>query len=662
MKATARKHTFQLAALAFLNSFAGLLCVVSQVRADVTPNPLFSDNAVLQRDKEVPVWGMAADGEKVTVEFAGQKLETVAKDGRWRVELQPMPASPEPRTMTFTGNNTVTAKNILVGEVWLCSGQSNMEWPLRDTEGGADAVLASADPNFRLVRLPHRDVDEPQTNAQVRWLPSAPESVPDFSAVAFHFGRDLRKTLGVPIGLIGSHYGGTPAEAWTDRQTFQADPELNILLENQARRVAEFDLQKMEERNQKIKADHEAAVAKATSEGRPKPGGPRLEVPPMQNKSRPACLYNGMIAPLQPYALRGVIWYQGESNAGAPLIYRKLFPAMIGAWRQQWGEETMPFLFAQVAPFKNMPPGIREAQLLTWKSTPQTAMVVTADIGDAEDIHPRKKLPVGQRLALAARALAYGEQIVYSGPEYDSMSVSGNRAVLHFKHTGGGLVAKDGDLRGFFIAGADGNFRPAKAEIKGDAVEVFSDEVSSPAAVRYGWSNVPDVNLTNKEGLPASPFRTDVSDSFAFRTGGTASGGVKLLVGGSNGNRVALAHGARWTDGEVEVDTTASPALWHSYLSTSPGQFAFEPGQRYRISYDYTVKTTGIDYPFYHVFEGGSADGQAPKFHESWQAEPNSKGNKEFTVTATIPDARLVIGVKKGAIRIGNLTVEKLAP
>jgi len=655
MKPMKPKNPFVFAALALL----GLL---PHIHADVVPNPLFSDNAVLQRDKKVQVWGVAADGEKVTVEFAGQKVETVAKDGKWKVELQQMPASAEPRTMTISGNNTITASNILVGEVWLCSGQSNMEWALENSTNGPEAVAASEDPQLRMMRLPHRASDEPQSTFDAKWNACTPASAPDFSAVAYHFGRDLRKSLGVPIGLIGSYFGGTPAESWTDRKTLETNPDLKTILEAHSRKIAEFDPVKMEETNKKNQADYEAALAKATAEGTKKPNRPVVLMPPTTDHRRPVGLYNGMIAPLQPYAIRGMIWYQGESNAGAPLLYRKLFPAMIGAWRKQWGEGDMPFLFAQIAPFKNMTPGIREAQLLAWKSTPRTAMVVTTDVGDAEDIHPLKKQPVGERLALAARALAYGEQIVYSGPEYDSMSVSGNRAVIHFKHTGSGLVAKDGDLRGFFLASADGNFRPAKAEIKGDTVEVFSDEVPVPAAVRYGWSNVPDVNLTNKEGLPASPFRTDVSDSFAFRTGGTASGGVKLLAGGSNGNRVALAHGARWTDGEVEVDTTASPALWHSYLSTSPGQFAFEPGQRYRISYDYTVKDLGTDYPFYHAFEGGSADGQAPKFHESWQAEPNSKGNKEFTVTATIPDARLVIGVKKGAIRIGNLTVEKLAP
>lgn len=630
------------------------------LQADVVPHFLFSDNAVLQRDKNVPVWGTAAEGEKVTVEFAGRKLETVAKDGRWRVEFPPMPASSEPRTMTFSGNNSVTASNILVGEVWLCSGQSNMEWALKNSNGGAEAVAASADPQFRLMRIPHRASDEPQATANATWNECSPASVPGFSAVGYHFGRDLRKALRVPIGLIGSYFGGTPAEAWTDRKTLAENPDLKTILKAQAKKETGFDPIKMEETNRKNQADYEAALAKATAEGTKKPNRPPVLLPPKIDHRRPSGLHNGMIAPLQPYALRGVIWYQGESNNDAPLLYRKLFPAMIAAWRNQWQHGEFPFLFCQIAPFRSMGPGIREAQFLTWKSTPNTAMVVTTDVGDAEDIHPLDKKPVGKRLALAARALAYGENLEYSGPEFDAMTVRQDRAIIHFKHTGGGLVAKDGDLKGFFIADADGNFQPAKAEIRGETVEVFSNEVPAPAAVRFGWANVPDLNLYNKEGLPASPFRTDVSNSFRFQTGVAGPGSLDLLTGGPNANNVTLALGARWKGDAVEIDTTASQGLWHSYLVTSPAQLHFEPGCRYRIGYDYTVRALGGAYPFYHVFEGSGPDGKEPKFHESWQAEPDSQGRREFTVTASSPAARLLLGVKKGSIRIENLTVEKL--
>ncbi|MFZ4780363.1 MAG: sialate O-acetylesterase, partial [Terrimicrobiaceae bacterium] len=313
------------------------------LQADVVPHFLFSDNAVLQRDKNVPVWGTAAEGEKVTVDFAGRKLETVAKDGRWRVEFPPMPASSEPRSMTFSGNNSVTASNILVGEVWLCSGQSNMEWALKNSTGGAEAVAASADPQFRIMRIPHRASDEPQATANATWNECSPASVPYFSAVGYHFGRDLRKTLGVPVGLIGSYFGGTPAEAWTDRKTLAENPDLKTILEAQAKKETEFDPIKMEETNRKNQADYEAALAKATAEGTKKPNRPPVLLPPKIDHCRPSGLHNGMIAPLQPYALRGVIWYQGESNNDAPLLYRKLFPAMIAAWRNQWQQGEFPF-------------------------------------------------------------------------------------------------------------------------------------------------------------------------------------------------------------------------------------------------------------------------------------------------------------------------------
>ena len=642
-----------------------LLGLVPQIQADVTPNSLFSDHAVLQRDKKIPVWGTAAEGEKVKVEFAGQKVQTVAKGGRWKVELQPIPASSEGRAITFTGNNTVTVNNVLVGEVWVCSGQSNMEasmaWLRKVSPSSAADIASSTDPLIRILRVPRNDVDEPQTDAATKWYECSPESVTDFSAVAYFFGRDLRKRLGVPVGLIGSYEGGTPAEAWTDRVTLSGDSDLKALLEAQARQEAQCDQAKLEEANNKLRADYEAAAAKALAEGKPKPNAPRLGVPPQRDKNRPACLYNGMIAPLQPYAIRGVIWYQGESNSNAPLLYRKLFPAMITSWRQQWGEGDFPFLFVQVAPCKKWSPGLREAQLLTWNSTANTAMVVTTDIGDAEDSHPRKKEPVGARLALAARALAYGEKIEYSGPEFDSMSVRENRAVIHFKHTGGGLVAKEGDLKGFFIAGADGNFRPAKAEIKADTVEVSSEEMPAPAAVRYGWANVPDINLFNKEGLPASPFRTDVSHSFVFRVAKDPEA-MDLLAGGAEGGgRVCLDHGARWVNGGVEIDTTkAAPDKGYNYLMTSPKNYAFEPGQRYRISYEYTVTAANVAWAFYHSFEGGSPDGKAASSREVWEGETLSPNQKQFTVTVLKPDARLILGAKTGAIRIENLVVEKL--
>jgi len=502
--------------------------------------------------------GNGRRGEKVTVEFAGQKVETIAKEGKWKVELPPMAASSDPRTLTVRGaSNTVTATNVLVGEVWLCSGQSNMEWRLDKATNGAAAVASSSDPLLRLTQLAHRETDEPQATAEIAWKPCESNSVAGFSAVGYFFGRDLRKVLGVPVGLIGSYYGGTPAQAWTSRGTLEADPQFKVLLDRQAKAEAEFDPAKLEARNQKIKADYEAEASQALAEGKPKPSGPRLLVPPGKDKNRPSCLYNGMIAPLQPYALRGVIWYQGESNAGEYVLYPEAFPRDDRFWRQQWGQGDFPFLFVQIAPFKRQNPGIREAQLISWDSTTNTAMAVTTDVGNPEDIHPTTKEPVGQRLALAARALAYGEKLEYSGPVYRSMSIAGNKAVLSFTHTGSGLMAKDGDLRGFMVAGSDGRYFPARAEIKGETVEVSSPEVPVPASVRYGWAYVPDVNLFNKEGLPASPFRTDISDSIDLKRGDLPPAGANLLASTAmNNGIVQLSKEASAVKDGVEVGVT----------------------------------------------------------------------------------------------------------
>jgi len=459
-----------------------LLCLIAPalLRAEVKPNALFSDGAVLQHGRAVPVWGTAGDGEKVTVRFDGLTVSTIASNGQWMVRLRPMLANAVPQTMSITGSNTVEIKNLLVGDVWICSGQSNMQFALQQSADAAKHIAAANDPLLRLFTVPRHGKAEPQHDVAGNWSVCSSKTVPGFSAVGYFFGRDLRKSQRVPVGLISSNVGGTPAEKWTSWRALAANPKLQ----------------------------HYAA-------GQPSDGGP-------------SCLYNAMIAPLQPFAICGVIWYQGESNANNlqhAVEYRELFPAMIKCWRDEWEQppsqgygargRELPFLFVQIAPFNTMIPEIREAQLLSWQKTPRTAMVVITDYGNANDIHPQQKEPVGARLALAARKVAYGEWIEYSGPVYESMKVSGNRVDLKFTHVGGGLVAKGGALKGFTIAGADKKFVPAKAVINGDAVAgdavvVSSKEVAQPVAVRYGWANVPDVNLFNTFGLPATPFRTDI--------------------------------------------------------------------------------------------------------------------------------------------------------
>jgi len=348
----------------------------------------------------------------------------------------------------------------------------------------------------------------PQYSVKTAWQVCTPTNVSGFSAVGYFFGRDLRSKLNVPVGLIESDWGGTYAEAWTDGATLE-----KILPEaftRYADSVKTYDPEKAKAQYEKAKAKFEADVATAKAAGQiPPPYPPHAPQDPRLNPNRPAVLFNGMIAPLQPYALRGAIWYQGESNSGRAKEYQTLFPAMIGCWRRTWGLGDFPFFFVQIAPHKDMVPEIREAQLIAWQKTKNTAMAVITDHGNAIDIHPTAKEPVGQRLALAAGALVYGEKIEYSGPVFKKMKISDGKAVLSFDHLGGGLVAKDGALKGFTVAGSDKQFAAADAAIVGNTVVVHSAKVPQPMAVRYGWDRVPDVTLFNKEGLPATPFRTD---------------------------------------------------------------------------------------------------------------------------------------------------------
>ncbi len=497
---------------------SGLLVMTFAValHADVTPHALFCDHAVLQRDKPIPVWGQAAPGEKVTVRLAGKVAETTvaAADGRWSVRLPAQPAG-GPFTLVFEGNNRVELNDVWLGEVWLCSGQSNMERQLGLRSGQKPLVnweteVASADyPQIRHFAVARTPSDTSKTNTAGKCEVCSPQTVAQFTAVGYYFGRELQRHLKVPIGLIHSSWGGTPAETWMRGDLLAAQfPEVLAAKEKAVASYKEALAKYKVDEPALLKAWVEATTA-AKAAGKPEPKKPAGPRDPSTSQNRPASLYQGMIAPLQPYSFRGVIWYQGEANAGRAEAYRTLFPALIGDWRAQWGQGDFPFLFVQIAPFKGQPPEIRDAQLHAWRVTPNTTMVVTTDVGDANDIHPTRKEPVGIRLALAARALAYGEKIAYSGPRFTGAAVAGSKMIVSFDHLGGGLVTKDGPLRGFTISADGKTFVPALADIVGDTVTVHADGVTTPVAVRYGWANVPDVNLFNAAGLPASPFRSD---------------------------------------------------------------------------------------------------------------------------------------------------------
>lgn len=509
-----------------------LVCFIGVAQADVRLPSLISDNMALQQDMPVPIWGWADPGEKVTVKVGDKEATATADDkGKWMVKLEPLKAG-GPMEMTVTGKNAITVKNILVGEVWLASGQSNMAMALAGCNDAQAAIAAANYPNLRLFQAALTPAGEPQEDVKGQWRLCSPESAPGFSAAAYFFGRDLHKELNVPVGMIQSAWGGTVAQAWTSLPALEAVPELKPMADQFKDLCVKYpDLQKNyidyyqkwakeEAAFRKAMKERQAAVEKAKAEGKPAPpADPALKPPTMPgSRNTPSVLYNGMIAPLVPVAIRGAIWYQGEGNAGAAYQYRTLFPTMIKCWRDAWGQGDFAFVFVQLPNYMAVAPEpgesrwaeIREAFLMSL-SVPNTAMAVTIDIGDEKDIHPKNKEDVGKRLAIAALGTVYGKKIVYSGPIYDTMAVEGNAVRLKFKHVGGGLVAKGGEaLKCFAIAGEDKKFVWADARIDGETVVVSSDKVAKPVAVRYAWADNPEgCNLYNKEGLPASPFRTD---------------------------------------------------------------------------------------------------------------------------------------------------------
>lgn len=487
------------------------LAEIVSLHAEVRLPALFTDHMVLQQGRRVPVWGWADEGEKVTVEFRGQTLKTTARGGKWMVKLAPLKPG-EPAKLKVTGDNTIEVNDVVVGEVWICSGQSNMEWPMTRSFEPAQDIANSSNPDIRLFTVPKRKAGTPMENVKGSWVMSGPETVKNFSAVAYYFGRDLQKNLGVPVGLIHTSWGGSPAEVWMSHDVLAANPDYkSTILDTH---VAAF--KKYTEDRAKFLASQEALKKQG------KTSDAKAPTPPFWGPSE---LYNGMIAPLIPYAIKGAIWYQGESNAGRAYQYRSLFADMIKNWRRDWDQGDFSFLLVQLAPWdRNKKRSLeeitkepvesdwaelREAQLMATQNLRKVGMAVITDVGDKDDIHPTKKQPVGARLATAARRVAYGQIITHSGPIYSSMKKNREKIELSFDHTGKGLEARGGELTGFSIAGSDRKFVWAKATIKGSKVIVESPLVTDPVAVRYGWSDNPVVNLWNKDGLPASPFRTD---------------------------------------------------------------------------------------------------------------------------------------------------------
>ncbi len=439
--------------------------------ANITLPGIFGDHMVLQQNSEVRIWGWAKTGEEVKVTTSWDDQEQSMKatnQAKWSVILK-TPEAGGPHRIILKGYNEIIIEDILIGEVWLCSGQSNMEWSAGSGIDNAEEYLKNANyPEIRLFSVPHTTALTPQNDLQGEWVVCTPETMKYFSAVGYFFGQEIHEKIDVPVGLINSSWGGTPAESWTSEKAIRKDKQLETAAE-------------------KLKDV---------------PWGP----------VQPGRIYNSMIAPIIPFKIAGALWYQGEANVGNPENYEKLLSTMIDSWREEWGYE-FPFYYVQIAPYKYGKPyegvALRDAQRKVL-STPNTGMVVISDIGNIDDIHPRNKYDVGLRLAKWALNKTYGmEDVVYSGPLYKNMKIEGKRIRIEFEHTDGGLMAKGKELTDFQISGEDKVFVNAKAKIDGNSVIVYAKEVKEPVAVRFAWSNTAEPNLFNEAGLPASSFRTD---------------------------------------------------------------------------------------------------------------------------------------------------------
>jgi sialate O-acetylesterase len=504
----------------------GSLLLAIQLNAAIKLPAVIGSHMVLQQQTPIQIWGWAEPGEEIIVTFADQKAQTsVDKGGRWKITLKPMTAGKGPYTMTISGTQSqqVLLNDILLGEVWVCSGQSNMEWELRRTHSPIPEIQRADLPKIRLFHVPRKVSTQPLEDVDAEWNICKPETARYFSAVAYYFGRELHKKLGVPVGLISTRWGGTRIEPWTPVSGFKSIPELHGILEEmksveeEYRKTLQEFLPKLEDWIEKTQS--------ALSQGATLPLQPEIPLHPQHDPQAPTVLYNAMIHPLTPFAVRGAIWYQGESNRNDGLIYTKKMEALIQGWRKAWNLGNFPFYYVQLAPYNYdytpeedgscVPdylrlPLIWEAQLNALK-IPNTGMAVTTDIGNLYDIHPRNKKEVGYRLSLWALAKTYGwKDLVYSGPLYKSMVVEGEKIRIQFDYVGGGLISLDNQpLTWFEIAGQDRIFYKARVEIQGESVLVWCDEVTKPVAVRFGWHQIAEPNLGNREGLPASPFRTD---------------------------------------------------------------------------------------------------------------------------------------------------------
>ncbi len=498
-----------------------LLAVVPATLADVRLPSVFGSHMVLQRGTAVPVWGWADPGEKVTVSFRDQTKTTTADDaGNWMVKLDSLSVG-EPGSLTVSAGNTIELTDVLVGEVWVCSGQSNMQWSVAASRDPDLETAAANRPQLRLFKVPMVTAAEPQKDAQAQWTLCNSETLPGFTAVGYSFGATLNDIIDVPIGLIQTAWGGTRAEAWTSPEAMASTRELKPILDAWDERAAAYNPDRAQQQYKAALKKWEEQAAAAREAGKQPPRRPALQENPRTDRHHPGTLYNAMVAPLVPFAVRGAIWYQGESNASRAYQYRTLMPTMIQSWRDAWGQGDFPFYMVQLANFKAITEHprdsdwaeLREAQWLTEDALPNVGVACITDLGAAKDIHPRDKLNVGRRLARLALVDQYGFEgkIIPRGPTYRSLDLQGSKAIVHFDNYGSPLASwYQEPLTGFAIAGADRKWHWASAKITGpDTVELSHPDVPEPVAVRYNWADNPQGNLYNNHLLPAYPFRTD---------------------------------------------------------------------------------------------------------------------------------------------------------
>ncbi len=537
-------------ALAAIVAFA----VVGRSIAVVRLPRIFADHMILQSGQPLPIWGWAEPREKITVRFADQQKSTVADStGQWELKLDPLAATAAPRELIVRGSNTVTFTDVVVGEVWIASGQSNMALPVFAAHNATETLAAANDPLLRFFTVQHATAAEPQTDLGGKWELANPASAKNFSAAAYFFARELRAKLACPVAILHSSWGGTSAQTWLSLDALRKNPPFTAHLKQWEEALAQHravladparavtykqDLKQWQKDvapafNSMMK-DYNAANSPGPKPvpARPEPINPDpIGMPsPSARPSVPSVIYNAQIAPLAPYAIRGALWYQGEANGAAGVEYRTLLPRLIGDWRARWGQGDFPFLIVQLpgwnhdtraAEFHDWP-WLREAQALTAQHVPHTALAVTIDLGNPNDVHPKDKLDVGHRLALLARRLVYGELIVASGPVFRGVTFDGPSARITFDEAGFGFAISEAPWRadgvvplptdrllGFALAGPDREWHDADGRIEGDGVIISSSAVTAPVAVRYAWANSPRCNLYNRDGLPVAPFRSD---------------------------------------------------------------------------------------------------------------------------------------------------------